>query len=547
RIQFIIDSILNNNIYDDVHNWINTWWLWLRRRSDIGRTIGAYLGVKALIICMGSVPDKIITKAQSDYRFLEKEGLLKMLFGFCESFGLTGINIKDCINIMKSHQADDGSVVYSDEAHEVYASVFILELLYVGENYYNSYYVVRAINWHKSRLTSWDKYMPSALYAFMKATQKYDDPWLVRGINSLLSPEAQNYNEEYYVLQYYAWTVLALSEFLKNFPQGLSGQARLSVEKLISSDVVTLGENVHVIVKIKNVSSETARSIKLTDSYPQGFELVGGQISSLIGDLSPNKEKIIEYTLRAVKTGVYSLPPAKVEYEDELGIVKQAESNTIYVRVQELRTVTTAPTSRTTETVTSPTKVTTGVTTNTVPTIRTTTVEKTTTIATKIDENLIAIISSIAILGAIGAGWVRTRRRMNKKHYPTDQQVVDASAKYGGILTATTLVHETGCSLEQAEKALERFVKRGVATKRLSKDMIVVYDIPSARAHLTNTDRILIEKTLQEGGRIKRVRLYQLSRLPNEAFEEGTDSLIRARILVYDSLNDEYYLTGIGS
>jgi hypothetical protein len=115
---------------------------------------------------------------------------------------------------------------------------------------------------------------------------------------------------------------------------------------------------------------------------------------------------------------------------------------------------------------------------------------------------------------------------------PVDDATLAKTAKeYGGVLTKTIIAYELGTSLDEAQNALDRYVKHGEA-RRIQIGEMSIYDIPSARIHLLGADKIIVELTIKSKGRISSTQLLRESGQSIEALNEALTRLERQGILV---------------
>lgn len=82
--------------------------------------------------------------------------------------------------------------------------------------------------------------------------------------------------------------------------------------------VVYCGDEIKVIVKLRNCSDKRLRDISLYDEVPGGFELSKGE-NYWMGYLNPNETREIVYYIRSKIGGEYLLPSAKVTFKDNEG------------------------------------------------------------------------------------------------------------------------------------------------------------------------------------------------------------------------------------
>jgi hypothetical protein len=82
--------------------------------------------------------------------------------------------------------------------------------------------------------------------------------------------------------------------------------------------VVYCGDEIKVVVKLRNCSDKRLRDISLYDEIPGGFELLRGE-NYWIGYLNPNETREIIYYIRSKIAGEYVLPSAKVTFKENDG------------------------------------------------------------------------------------------------------------------------------------------------------------------------------------------------------------------------------------
>lgn len=92
-----------------------------------------------------------------------------------------------------------------------------------------------------------------------------------------------------------------------------------------------------VEVTLQNIGDGVARNIRLSDSVPEGFELVEGN-TSWAGELEPGGVEVVSYKIRANKLPVrdkvtYELPEVNVTYEDVRGVFYSFTGASILITV----------------------------------------------------------------------------------------------------------------------------------------------------------------------------------------------------------------------
>lgn len=125
-----------------------------------------------------------------------------------------------------------------------------------------------------------------------------------------------------------------------------------------------------------------------------------------------------------------------------------------------------------------------------------------------------------------------------------DDRILAIARKYGGILTLGIVVSELKVSLEKARKHLERFVKYGEAVKKRS-DTLTIYDFPSARVYLSQTDKVVIELLRDNPYGLSKTELLRRTGLSIESLDETLKRLESKGIVYQDMVSDTYKLAGI--
>jgi hypothetical protein len=125
-----------------------------------------------------------------------------------------------------------------------------------------------------------------------------------------------------------------------------------------------------------------------------------------------------------------------------------------------------------------------------------------------------------------------------------EKSILRVAKNYAGLLTKVILLDELGIPFDQSQKILARWVKNNVARK-LHLGAFEVYDIPSARIHLTKIDQSIMKAIIDRHGRAARNELFSMLNVAMEALEEALKRLEQFGYIRYDSVSDEYDLRGI--
>jgi hypothetical protein len=125
-------------------------------------------------------------------------------------------------------------------------------------------------------------------------------------------------------------------------------------------------------------------------------------------------------------------------------------------------------------------------------------------------------------------GWNALR---NSYQDVSDATLAKTAKKYGGVLTKTIIAYALDATLDQAQNALDRYVKHGEA-RRIQIGEMDVYDIPSARVHLLGTDKAIIEIAIGNKGKVNRTQLLRESGQSIEALDASLKRLESQGMLV---------------
>jgi uncharacterized repeat protein (TIGR01451 family) len=93
----------------------------------------------------------------------------------------------------------------------------------------------------------------------------------------------------------------------------------LKVTKTASSTNPGVGDKVTVTLHFKNNGRGIVKDVSYIDTIPEGFKLVAGNLSMNGVRISALGEAKVFYTVEALKSGKYILPPVKVHYSDGYG------------------------------------------------------------------------------------------------------------------------------------------------------------------------------------------------------------------------------------
>ena len=144
--------------------------------------------------------------------------------------------------------------------------------------------------------------------------------------------------------------------------------------------------------------------------------------------------------------------------------------------------------------------------------------------------------------------WKIVKERENRKTIKylreMDTKVMKLARKFHGILTVSILVDSGEFSLEEANKALERFIRLGEA-KMINTSFGRIYDFPSARMHLAKMDQNIIAVLLKNPEGLSISQLIKEIDAPLESIQSSLTRLESLGIVVRDNVNDLYKLRAL--
>lgn len=100
-----------------------------------------------------------------------------------------------------------------------------------------------------------------------------------------------------------------------------------------SSHLVSIDEQVDITITVKNTSSVQAAHVKIQDTLPEGFKIVEGECTFYTQTLEGNNHVILTYTVIPSQLGDFTLPGARIDFEDQFGKLYTVYSNDISVTV----------------------------------------------------------------------------------------------------------------------------------------------------------------------------------------------------------------------
>jgi len=110
--------------------------------------------------------------------------------------------------------------------------------------------------------------------------------------------------------------------------------ARVVAEKLLSRNVLYVGENTDVRIILTNIGDEDAE-VSFSDTIPMGVKVTGGE-SEWSGSLGAGERKDFVYTMQYGEAGDTALPGVEVSFVDSHDNHGSTVSNTVSMYVDEL-------------------------------------------------------------------------------------------------------------------------------------------------------------------------------------------------------------------
>lgn len=110
--------------------------------------------------------------------------------------------------------------------------------------------------------------------------------------------------------------------------------ARVVAEKLLSRNVLYVGENTDVRIILTNIGDEDAE-VSFSDTIPMGVKVTGGE-SEWSGSLGAGERKDFVYTMQSGEAGDTALPGVEVSFVDSHDNHGSAVSNTVNMYVDDL-------------------------------------------------------------------------------------------------------------------------------------------------------------------------------------------------------------------
>lgn len=120
---------------------------------------------------------------------------------------------------------------------------------------------------------------------------------------------------------------------LSDSGNNINSSPKLVLNKSVSPSNITMDDTTTIIIRVENTGSDV-KSVKITDTIPEGFNLVSGSTSQEYSTLKTTESRIFQYTMKATSAGQFVIDPAKETYEDDKGIPYTGYSNKVNITVQ---------------------------------------------------------------------------------------------------------------------------------------------------------------------------------------------------------------------
>ncbi len=97
---------------------------------------------------------------------------------------------------------------------------------------------------------------------------------------------------------------------------------RFEVIRLFSPPVVSVGDSVHVSLRIRNLSTAPSPHLVWNDAIPWRMDAVPHELLPIPGGMSQRKVVTAAYELQPPRRGLYQIGPMVVEHEDPFGMAR---------------------------------------------------------------------------------------------------------------------------------------------------------------------------------------------------------------------------------
>ncbi len=112
--------------------------------------------------------------------------------------------------------------------------------------------------------------------------------------------------------------------------------SKLFISKSASPYRIMQGKNSTISIFIKNYADTDIKDIDISDSIPQGFDILTGvlPIQKKIDILRTGESRQIQYSITAKESGNFTLDPAKVSFKDSDGNIQERKSGDVSMIVR---------------------------------------------------------------------------------------------------------------------------------------------------------------------------------------------------------------------
>jgi len=107
---------------------------------------------------------------------------------------------------------------------------------------------------------------------------------------------------------------------------------QLTLTKSLSPSTITEGESTTVTLRVENTGGD-AKSVKITDTIPQGFTIIISSASQEYAALKATESRTFHYTVKPGGAGNFVSEKATATYSDDNGNSYTASSNTVLISV----------------------------------------------------------------------------------------------------------------------------------------------------------------------------------------------------------------------
>ncbi len=121
--------------------------------------------------------------------------------------------------------------------------------------------------------------------------------------------------------------------------------SKLYISKSASPYKIMQFKNSTISIFIKSYADTDIRDINLSDSIPQGFDIITGDFlkTKKIDVLRAGESRQMQYSMTAKETGNFTLDPARVTFTDRDGNIQERKSDPVSIIVRASRSISETP------------------------------------------------------------------------------------------------------------------------------------------------------------------------------------------------------------